>query len=154
MSLNVKNIMLFWERPVKQTIILGRANDPSYDLPRQHCRLSICIHIDWLWQIQSENKYTKKCDCEMSWLVYVKPQSQLWSKICRERFVFANLLKSKRQCCLINPYQVHTCYKTKNDILAHDHNKLNLDFRWMRGRSPRHLLMSKTAQNTVRISWW
>ena len=36
MSLNVKNIMLFWERPVNQTIILGRSNDPSYNLPQSH----------------------------------------------------------------------------------------------------------------------
>ena len=115
------------------------------------------LPVDTRWQT------TKQCfseteDCSSSissrGKSSVKPQSQLWSKICRERFVFANLLKSKRICCMINPYQVHTCYKTKNDILANDHNKLNLDFRWMRGRSPRHLLMSKTAQNTVRIFWW
>ena len=37
---------------------------------RQHCRLSICMHFDWVWQIQSEAN-PNITDGETSWLVCI-----------------------------------------------------------------------------------
>ena len=88
-------------------------------LIRQHCRLSICIHIDWLWQIHNQKQIHKEIWLwdELACLLLMQ-----WGLLMLSGFlVFEMLLEFRSTKTLKNFEYVWNFYPTLGTASLHIH---------------------------------
>ena len=83
-------------------------------LHRQHCRLSICIHIDWLSQIQSEtntqrNLIERWAGLSILFWLWGEDANLMRLSLIAVATLFHPLLLSSNPCCLTHASCAHAC---------------------------------------------